>query len=180
MLSIPRIVHGLPPQKIRPALTVNIFVLIANQFVYGGRSSSTPILSMRSLTATLAAAAMLLGAGCAQRTQGPRFLPPGAASASVPGEAEQPSPFGGKPAVDIPPQARAMGAFLQAEVATEEGDRTEALKALEEAVQYDPDNAMLRVTLATLDVRDGRLQEAHTQVDAAINTEPGSSSALLL
>ena len=71
--------------------------------------------------------------------------------------------FRGKPAVDIPPQAKAMGAFLQAEVATEEGDRTEALKALEQAVQYDPDNATLHVTLATLYVRDGRLAEARTQ-----------------
>ncbi|MGA8057999.1 MAG: hypothetical protein WB999_07115, partial [Candidatus Binataceae bacterium] len=96
---------------------------------------------MRTLTATLAAAAMLLGAGCGQQVQGPRFQPPGAASASVPSENEQSSPFGGKPAIDIPPQAKAMGAFLQAEVATEEGDRTEALKALEEAVQYDPGNA---------------------------------------
>ena len=128
-----------------------------------------PKLSPNTLTAALAAAAMLLGAACGQQARGPRFQPPGAASAGSQEETEaQQSPFGGKPAVDIPPQAKAMGAFLQAEVATEEGDRTEALKALEEAVRYDPDNATLRVTLATLYVRDGRLAEARTQADKAV------------
>ena len=116
---------------------------------------------------------MLLGAGCGSRREAPGFSRPGAASASAPSETEQqPSPFGGKPAVDIPPQAKAMGAFLQAEVATEEGDRTEALKALEEAVQYDPDNATLRVTLATLYVRDGRLADARVQADQAVKLDP--------
>ena len=110
---------------------------------------------------------------------GPRFQPSGAASTGAPSEAPQ-SPFGGKPAVDIPPQAKAMGAFLQAEVATEEGDRTEALKALEEAVQYDPGNATLRITLATLYVRDGRLADARVQADQAMKLDPGSSRALLL
>jgi predicted Zn-dependent protease len=129
----------------------------------------------------LAAAALLLGAGCAQQAHGPRFQPSGTMSASAPSEADQQqSPFGGKPAVDIPPQARAMGAFLQAEVATEVGDRTEALKALEEAVQYDPGNATLRVTLATLYVRDGRLTDARVQADQSVKLDPGSSRGLLL
>src|SRR6202163_4100135 len=97
-------------------------------------------------------AALLIGAG-GGRVQGRGFMPPSGSGLSEV-EPEQP-PFGGKPAIDIPPQAKAMGAFLQAEVATEEGDRTEAQKALGEAVKYDPDNATLRVTLATLYVRDG-------------------------
>src|SRR5260370_7368086 len=115
---------------------------------------------------------MLLGAGGEQVREGPRFLPPGGASVSVPGEAEESSPFGGKPAVDIPPQARAMGAFLQAEVATEEGDRTEALKALEEAVQYDPGNATLPITLATLYLRHRRLPAPRLQPDHALKIHP--------
>ena len=103
------------------------------------RALTLPKLSLNTLTEALAAAAMLLGAACGQQARGPRFQPPGAASAGFRSETEaQQSPFGGTPAVDIPPQAKAMGAFLQAEVATEEGDRTEALKALEEAVQVRP------------------------------------------
>src|ERR1700686_3253303 len=37
------------------------------------------------------------------------------------------NPFGGAPAVDIPDDAKAMSAFLKAEVAMNEGDRSEAL-----------------------------------------------------
>jgi hypothetical protein len=37
-------------------------------------------------------------------------------------------PFGGAPNVQIPPAAYAMGAYLKAEVATDNGDRQKALK----------------------------------------------------
>src|SRR5947209_20438167 len=54
------------------------------------------------------------------------------------------------------------------------------MSALEKAVKYDPGNATLRVTLATLYVRDGRLPDARVQVDQALNIRPDSSRALLL
>src|SRR5882757_3868539 len=47
-------------------------------------------------------------------------------------------PFGGAPAVEIPPSAYAMGAYLKAEMATQNGDRSEALKQYELAAKYDP------------------------------------------
>ncbi|MDB5107874.1 MAG: hypothetical protein JWM69_815, partial [Candidatus Binatus sp.] len=63
------------------------------------------------------------------------------------------NPFGGTPAVEIPSDARAMSAFLKAEVAMNEANREEALKDYAEAVRYDPTNASLKVRLATLYVR---------------------------
>src|SRR5260370_41766875 len=75
-----------------------------------------------------------------------------------------PSPFGGAPTVDIPDDARAMSAYLKAEVATNEGDREEALRSYEEAVKYHPDNATLRVSQATMYVREGRLKDALQEV----------------
>src|ERR1035441_3289763 len=55
------------------------------------------------------------------------------------------NPFGGAPAVEIPDDAKAMSAFLKAEVAMNEGDRAEALSEYEQAVKYDPSSAELRV-----------------------------------
>ena len=92
-------------------------------------------------------------------------------SASVGGD----NPFGGAPAVDVPSDARAMSAFLKAEVAMNDGDREEALKDYAEAVQYDPSNAALKVRLATLYVRDGRLKEALEQVNQALAINPNSA-----
>src|SRR5450759_2747263 len=45
------------------------------------------------------------------------------------------NPFGGTPAVEIPDDAKAMSAFLKAEVAMNEGDRAEALSDYEQAVK---------------------------------------------
>ena len=90
------------------------------------------------------------------------------------------NPFGGTPAVEIPSDARAMSAFLKAEVAMNEGDREEALKDYAESVQYDPANAALKVRLATLYVRDGRLKEALDLVNQALVINPDSADARLL
>src|ERR1700733_8379350 len=90
------------------------------------------------------------------------------------------NPFGGAPAVDIPDDAKAMGAFLKAEVAMNEGDRDEALTQYEEAVKYDPHSPELRVQLATMYVRSGRLKEALEQVNHAIAEKPNDPDALLL
>src|SRR5262245_59468491 len=73
------------------------------------------------------------------------------------------NPFGGAPAVEIPDDAKAMSAFLKAEYALDEGDRSEALAQYEQAVKYDPNSAELRVQLATMLVRAGRLKEALEQ-----------------
>jgi len=90
------------------------------------------------------------------------------------------NPFGGTPAVEIPSDARAMSAFLKAEVAMNQGDREEALKDYAESVQYDPANAALKVRLATLYVRDGRLKEALDLVNQALVINPDSADARLL
>ena len=66
-----------------------------------------------------------------------------------------------------------MGAYLQAEVATENGDRTEALKALEEAVRIRSAQRRAARQLATLYVRDGRLKDALKQADKAMQLDPG-------
>ena len=81
-------------------------------------------------------------------------------------------PFGGAPAVDIPPSAYAMGAYLKAQVATQNGDRAKALQEYEDVVKYDPGNAALRVQLATLYVSGGRLKDALEQCNQAIALDP--------
>ena len=82
------------------------------------------------------------------------------------------NPFGGTPAVEIPADAKAMGAFLVAEYASDEGDHEAALKGYEDAVAADPTNSTLRVRLATLYVRDGRLKEALTRSMRRSGTSP--------
>ena len=106
---------------------------------------------VRRVLAVLAALPILL-AGCSTLRRASSKPAPSAAASSA-------LPFDGLEPVPIPPDAHAMGAFLKAEVATNEGDREEALKEYEQAVRYDPDNAELLVRLATLYVRDGRLKE---------------------
>ena len=76
-------------------------------------------------------------------------------------------PFGGTPSIDIPPSAYAMGAYLKAQMAAENGQRAEALKNYESAVRYDPHNAALHVQLADLYVGSGKLKEALSQATAA-------------
>ena len=73
-----------------------------------------------------------------------------------------------------------MGAYLKAEVATENGDRKEALKQYEETVKFDPHNAALHVQIATQYVRDGRLKEALDQSQEAIALDPSFVRARLL
>ncbi len=119
------------------------------------------------------AAFSLTVAGCARLTRGTE------SPAQTVG-AEGRRPFDGVAPIEIPPEAHAMAAFLKAEVATNEGDRDEALKQYEEAVRYDPDNAELLVRLATLYVRDGRLKDALERVKHAVAIAPDSIDARLL
>src|SRR5271169_6884541 len=89
-------------------------------------------------------------------------------------------PFGGAEKAQIPPEAAAMANFLKAQVAMNAGDHDEALRDYELAAQSDPSNPTLRVKLATLYVRQGRLKDASDQVSAAIASDPQNVEARLL
>ena len=117
-------------------------------------------LSTRTLPAVLAAAAMLLGAGCAQQTPGPRFQTPGAASASTPGDAEQPFAVRRQAGGRHSAAGQGDGRVPASRGRDRRGRSHGGAESAEEAVQYDPGNATLRITLATLYVRDGRLADA--------------------
>src|SRR5690242_19855469 len=129
--------------------------------------------SARSAIVVLVAVSAAFAA-CGQ-VKGPQHRPP-LQTVSADGT----NPFGGAPAVDIPDDAKAMSAFLKAEVAMNNGDRSQALGDYESAVKFDPANAELRVRLATMYVRSGRLKEALEQVNRAIAIKPNAADALLL
>src|SRR5262249_26244750 len=61
--------------------------------------------------------------------------------------------------VKIPPNAVPMGEFLRGEVALQQNDIDTAVDAFEKAVRADPDTPMLRLRLAILYVRNGRLDK---------------------
>src|SRR5579875_1379438 len=84
-------------------------------------------------------------------------------------------PVGGTPTVDIPHSAYAMGAYLKAQIAADNGQRAEALKNYESAVKYDPHNAGLRVQLANLYIRAGRLKHSIRVTLAPACWLPGSA-----
>jgi len=103
-----------------------------------------------------------------------------AAPAKAPEAVAQPRPFGGVAPVPIPSEARAMADFLKAQVAASYNDRAEALRDYEATVNADPHNAVLRVKLATLYVRQSRLKNALDQVKQAIALDPKLIEARLL
>jgi tetratricopeptide (TPR) repeat protein len=127
------------------------------------------LFAQRALIA-LAAASMTLAA-CSNMRNNPSSYQ----SVSINGR-----PFGGTPAVDIPPSAYAMGAYLKAQMATEDGDRAKALQEYEQAVHYDPHNSTLHLQLADLYVGDGRLRDALEQAQEAIDLDPDYVHARLL
>ena len=57
--------------------------------------------------------------------------------------------------------------------------RTEARDLLEGAIRIDPRFHQARVTLAALDIEDGRLREAEDQLREALAIDPGSAPAWL-
>ena len=73
-----------------------------------------------------------------------------------------------------------MGAFLRGQLALERDDPESALPAFETAVAADPGTAILRVRLASLYVRAGKLEKALEQCNAAVQLEPENLEALTL
>ncbi|HXQ20849.1 MAG TPA: tetratricopeptide repeat protein, partial [Candidatus Acidoferrales bacterium] len=125
----------------------------------------------RRRVALIAGCCMLLG-GCAAFQ---RNLSPKESFRLVPemGPAEP-------AAAAIPPDAEAMGHFLKAEVALNEGDHDVATKEYELAVAADPISALLRQRLATLYVRANRLQDALAQVRRCVELEPSDAQSRVL
>src|SRR5437762_3410730 len=72
----------------------------------------------------------------------------------------------------LPPEAAAMGHFLAAEVALNQGDHETATKEYARAVAADPSSPLLRERLAALYVRANRLQEALTETQKAVELDP--------
>jgi len=72
----------------------------------------------------------------------------------------------------VPSEAGALGHFLKAELATNNGDHDVAMKEYEAAVAADPSSALLRQRLTMLYVRANRLQEAKQQIEAAVELDP--------
>src|SRR2546428_9498981 len=82
------------------------------------------------------------------------------------------------PAVELAPDAVAMGSFLKGEVALTQNDMETALAAFQTAVRADPDAPLVRLRLAPLYVRSGQLDRALEQVDAVVKVEPTNLEAL--
>src|SRR5512143_687476 len=91
-----------------------------------GSQGSHPIMKILAKWAFVMAAAVAIPiSGCATESHRGQSLHAESGNSG--------RPFGGAPAVNIPAAAYAMGAYLKAEVASEKGDRQEALKQYEEA-----------------------------------------------
>src|SRR5437879_12288993 len=84
------------------------------------------------------------------------------------------------PAVELPPDAVAMGSFLKGEVALTQNDMETALAAFQAAVRADPDAPLLRLRLAPLYVRSGQLDRALDPVHAAVKAQQPTPEARAL
>src|SRR5437762_14309925 len=72
------------------------------------------------------------------------------------------------PAVEPPPDAVAMGSFLQGEGALTQNDMETALAAFQAAVRADCAAPLLRRRLAPLAVRSGQLRRGRAPVQAVV------------
>lgn len=91
-----------------------------------------------------------------------------------------PATFDAGPRATLPPEARARGHFVKAEVALSRNDLARAVKEYEKAVEADPGTSMLRMRLATLYVRTGNLDGALVQAQKVADADPGNLEALEL
>ena len=82
--------------------------------------------------------------------------------------------------VQIPHNAVPMGEFVRGEAALQHNDIDTATDAFEKAVHADPDTPMLRLRLATLYVRNGKLEKAREQCERVVAAEPDNMDALAL
>jgi Tfp pilus assembly protein PilF len=80
----------------------------------------------------------------------------------------------------LTPADRALGHFLKGKVALDRGDAETALVAFEQAVTNDPASTFLRLQLAKLYVRKGKLAEALEHCRKAREQEPNNAEAELL
>src|SRR5437870_11994406 len=76
------------------------------------------------------------------------------------------------PAVELPPDAVAMGSFLKGEVALTQNDMETALAAFQAAVRADPDAPLLRLRLAPLYVRKIGRASCRERVEISVVAGP--------
>jgi tetratricopeptide (TPR) repeat protein len=79
--------------------------------------------------------------------------------------------------VKIPQNAVPMGEFVRGEAALQQNDIDTATDAFEKAVHADPTRSMLRLRLATLYVRNGKLEKAREQCERVVAAEPDNMDA---
>src|SRR5262245_21725366 len=84
------------------------------------------------------------------------------------------------PRVAVPHGAIPMGQFVRGEVALQHNDIDAAVDAFEKAVAADPNAPMIRLRLATLYVRTGKLDKARAQCEQVIAVEPNNMDAMAL
>src|SRR5262249_10005227 len=127
-----------------------------------GRGTRNRVMTTRPWVGGVLLASVLAG-GCA----GFRFGRPGAIDGDqvLPGRTESTA------------DAVAMGEFLKAQVAVQQGDVDVAVSALERAVAADPATPMLRLQLATLYVRQGKIEPARVEVTRVLEVEPDNVEA---
>ncbi len=80
----------------------------------------------------------------------------------------------------VPAEADARGHFVKGEVALSRNDLVRAVHEYEQAVAADPNTPMLRMRLATLYVRTGKLDGALAQAQQVVATDPNNLEALEL
>ena len=101
--------------------------------------------------------------------------------APLPSTPTPPQPFKipGEPVV-LTPADQALGHFFKGQVAFDRGDQDTALAELEQAIANDPETPFLRLRLATLYVRKGKLNEALEHCRKVVEQEPDNEEAQLL
>jgi len=78
----------------------------------------------------------------------------------------------------LPEDAAALGHFFRGEMALAQNDPDTALTEFEAAAAADPNTPLIRLRLASLYVRAGKLDRALEQVTAVVAAEPDNVEAL--
>src|SRR5215470_16913686 len=80
--------------------------------------------------------------------------------------------------VELPDDAKPLGHFLRGQVALTQNDVPTAVTEFEKAIDEDPSTPWLRLRLAQLYVRQGRLDDALKQTEQVVAAEPENIDAL--